>query len=127
MNKALLSIGTNENREENLSLCHHLLGKIFTDLFYSRTSITVPYGANYKSNFLNQLALIHTDKSKDDVISLLKSIETQIGRVSSDKEKGTVKIDIDLVIWNSEVLRPVDISRSYIADLLPELQDRLLP
>ena len=38
------------------------------------------------------------------------------------KEKGIVKIDIDLVIWNEEVLKPADVSRKYIVDLLPSLK-----
>lgn len=122
MNKALLSIGTNENREENLSLCHLLLDKEFEDIRYSHTSVTSPYGSVYKEDFLNQLAIIYTHKAKEEVALLLKNIEKKIGRKVSDKKKGVVKIDVDLVIWNEEVLKPSDISRSYITDLLASLQ-----
>lgn len=122
MNKALLSIGTNEDRETNLDLCHNLLGELFEDIIYSATSITVPYGNSYKNDFLNQLAIIYTDKEKDDVSHLLKSLEKEMGRNDADKEKGIVKIDVDLVIWNDEVIRPTEISRTYIIDLLPSLQ-----
>lgn len=122
MNKALLSIGTNENKEENLDLCHQLLDNSFEQISYSETSITAPYGNNYKDDFLNQLAIIYTDRDKEDVCKHLKYIEKQLGRIPSDKEQGIVKIDIDLVIWNDEVLKPADISRNYIADLLPSLQ-----
>lgn len=122
MNKALLSIGTNEDREANLDFCHNLLGELFEDIIYSATSITVPYGNSYKNDFLNQLAIIYTDKEKDDVSHLLKSLEKEMGRNEADKEKGIVKIDVDLVIWNDEVIRPTEISRTYITDLLPSLQ-----
>lgn len=122
MNKALLSIGTNEDKELNLDLCHQLLDNSFEQISYSDTSITTPYGNSYKNDFLNQLAIIYTDQKREDVYKLLKSIEIQIGRNPSDKEKGIVKIDIDLVIWNDEILKPADISRSYITDLLSSLQ-----
>ncbi|MDH6310628.1 2-amino-4-hydroxy-6-hydroxymethyldihydropteridine diphosphokinase [Dysgonomonas sp. PFB1-18] len=122
MNKALLSIGTNEDRETNLILCHQMLNDLFEEIHYSETSITTPYGSAYKNDFLNQLAIGYTSKNKEEVTPLLKSIEKQIGRKASDKAKGIVKIDIDLVIWNEEVLKPGEISRDYIADLLPTLE-----
>ena len=123
MNKALLSIGTNEEREKNLVLCHQFLNKEFEDIHYSDTSVTSPYGATYKEDFLNQLAIIHTKKEKEEVVFLLKEAEKEIGRNPADKNKGIVKIDIDLVIWNDKVLKPADITRSYIIDLLPSLQE----
>lgn len=123
MNKVLLSIGTNEDREVNLALCHQYLGGLFKDIIYSKTSITAPYGHLYKNDFLNQLAVVYTDKEKEDVSILLKSLEKELGRSSADKEKGIVKIDVDIVVWNEEVVKPSDISRSYIADLLPSLQE----
>jgi len=118
MNKALLSIGTNEERERNLILCHQFLNKEFEDIHYSKTSVTSPYGIVYKEDFLNQLAIIYTKKEREEVALFLKKIEKEIGRNDADKKKGIVKIDIDLVIWNDEVLKPADITRSYIADLL---------
>ncbi|HMM04714.1 MAG: 2-amino-4-hydroxy-6-hydroxymethyldihydropteridine diphosphokinase [Dysgonomonas sp.] len=121
MNKALLSIGTNEDRESNLSLCHQFLDNIFTDISYSDTSVTMPYGTTYRNDFLNQLAVIYTDRDRDEVIRLLKSIEKDMGRNGADKKNGIVKIDIDLVIWNNNVLKPEDFTRSYIADLLASM------
>ncbi|MDR1881703.1 MAG: 2-amino-4-hydroxy-6-hydroxymethyldihydropteridine diphosphokinase [Prevotella sp.] len=123
MNKALLSIGTNEDRESNMALCRRFLDNIFTDIFYSGTSVTTPYGATCKNDFLNQLAMIYTDRDKDEVIRLLKSIEKDMGRNVRDKKRGIVKIDIDLVTWNNAVLKPEDFTRSYIADLLAGLQE----
>ncbi len=122
MNKALISIGTNEDREANLALCHHLLDNLFPEIHYSATSLTSPYGVIYKQNFLNQLAVLYTDKGRNETYNLLKSVEREMGRIPSDKANGIVKIDIDLLIWNEEVLKPEDISRNYIADLLPTLE-----
>lgn len=121
MNKALISIGTNENREENLALCHLLLREKFTDISFSATSITAPYGRNYKENFLNQLAVVQTDLAQEEIATLLKSFERKIGRTDDDKPQGKVKIDIDLLIWNEEVLKFTDLKRSYVADLLRSL------
>ncbi len=121
MNKVLLSIGTNTDREVNLAHCHELLNNIFDEIHYSQTSITEPYGHKYKNDFLNQLAIAYSEKDKDSIYQLLKDTEKKMGRKTTDKDTGVVVIDIDLVIWNEEVLKPSDISRSYIADLLPTL------
>lgn len=122
MNKALLSIGTNTDREENLSLSHELLNSKFSEISYSKTSVTSPYGDNYKNDFLNQLAVIYTNMTKESVIELLKGIERKLGREASDKKNGIVKIDIDLVIWNDDILKPNEINRRYIADLLTDFE-----
>jgi 2-amino-4-hydroxy-6-hydroxymethyldihydropteridine diphosphokinase len=122
MNKVLLSIGSNEDREANIALCHKLLDESFEEIHYSGISITSPYGTHYKNDFLNQLAITYTHKEKEEISLLLKSIEKRMGRKKEDKKKGVVKIDIDLISWNEDILRPAEISRSYIADLLPELE-----
>jgi 2-amino-4-hydroxy-6-hydroxymethyldihydropteridine diphosphokinase len=123
MNKVLISIGTNVDRETNLALCRKLLGSAFLRIIYSDTSVTSPYGNTYKNDFLNQLAVVYTDKTKSEVGGILKLLEKDMGRKASDKQKGVVKIDIDLVVWNEEILKPDDLSRSYVVDLLPSLAD----
>lgn len=121
MNKALISIGSNEDRENNLARCQALLASYFSDIRYSSTSVTSPYGSHYKNDFLNQLALVYTQLEEVSVYNILKQIEKEMGRSISDKEKGIVIIDIDLVIWNEKVLKPIDMERSYVRDLLSDL------
>lgn len=123
MNKALISIGTNVDREANLALCHELLNGVFPGITYSNTSITTPYGNTCKDDFLNQLAFVYTSETKEEIQKQLKFIEKRIGRTATDKVNGKVKIDIDLMMWNEEILKPDDMERSYIADLLPSLID----
>lgn len=124
MNNGLISIGSNKNRDNNLARCQRVLKRIFPDIIFSNISVTKPYGNNYKNNFINQLASIHTDKEKEEIISILKSLEIDMGRTPSDKEKGIVVIDVDLVTWNNTILKPEDTKRAYIKDLLPDLQEK---
>ncbi|MBK5719911.1 2-amino-4-hydroxy-6-hydroxymethyldihydropteridine diphosphokinase [Dysgonomonas sp. Marseille-P4677] len=126
MNKILLSIGTNENREASLVLCHQLLNNLFEEIHYSETSITKPYGVKYHNDFLNQLAIAYTEQDKEDIHAALKELEKKMGRKASDKESGIVVIDIDIVIWNQEIIKATDIERTYIKDLLPTLDIQLL-
>lgn len=121
MNKGLISIGSNKDKEQNLELCQQLLKAEFGNITFSKTSVTEAYGKTYKDDFLNQLVFIYTDQDKDYTATLLKSIEKKMGRSSEDKKDGKVKIDVDLIVWNNEVLKPEDMKREYIRDLLPDL------
>ena len=125
MNKGLISIGSNTDSKDNLTVCVQLLKDRFERIIFSDTSETKPYGSNYKNDFINQLAYIYTDKEKEEVIDVLKQIEHNMGRTPDDKKKGIVIIDIDLVIWNREILKPEDIKRDYITKLLPGLSGKI--
>lgn len=125
MNKGLISIGSNKDKELNLGICQNLLKMEFEDITFSKTSITEPYGNVYKDDFLNQLIFIYTEKDKDCIISVLKALEQKMGRLVTDKTDGKVIIDIDLIIWNDQILKPEDMKREYIRDLLPDLLTKI--
>lgn len=122
MNKLLISLGSNEDAETNMSICRNLLAEIFELIIYSDTSVTSPYGKHYKNDFLNQLAFALTEMEIEEVTQKLKLLEKKIGRLPEDKGKGIVKIDIDLIEWNNTIMKEEEWSRDYIALLLPDLQ-----
>ena len=111
-------MGSNENGRENLSVCRHLLESVFADIVFSDISITAPYGKVYTNDFTNQLAFAYTTKPIEEVLRQLKVFEQKMGRDARDKQTGVVIIDIDLVIWNDKVLKPEDMQRTYVAELL---------
>lgn len=125
MNILIISIGSNENSETNISLCRQLLCEMFDRIYFSDISITTPYGVQYKNNFSNLLACAHTDREKEDIESSFKYLERKIGRQPQDKKNGIVKIDIDLIKWNDIVLKPDEWERDYINKLLPSLQQTI--
>ncbi|MCD8194364.1 MAG: 2-amino-4-hydroxy-6-hydroxymethyldihydropteridine pyrophosphokinase, partial [Tannerellaceae bacterium] len=63
--------------------------------------------------------------SSDDVLKInkeLKKIEAELGRLPQDKAQGCIKIDIDLLQWNEQVLKPIDLQRE---DVIQGLQTLL--
>lgn len=60
-------------------------------------------------------AVVHgyTSKSYDDVIKDLKKWEADHGRTQVDTFEGITPIDLDLVIWDSRIMRPKDFERHY--------------
>lgn len=125
MNTLIISIGSNINSTENIERCREALAIIFPTVLFSSTSITKPFGKQYKNNFLNQLALATTANNLEETNKLLKSLEKEMGRKNGDKDKGIVVIDIDIVKWNDTILKTEDWQRSYVADLLPSLYQHL--
>ena len=122
MNSLIIGIGSNESPESNMSFCRQLLSDMFDHIYFSDTSITIPYGEQYKNNFTNQLAFAYTNKTAKEVETCFKLLERQIGRKAIDKENGRIVIDIDLIKWNDTILRKEEWERDYISKLLPSLQ-----
>ena len=121
LNTVIISIGSNENREENIQQCRESLTSMFSSIYFSSTSVTKPYGEQYKNDFLNQLVLIYSDQNLSDIQRKIKQLEKEIGREDEDKTNGSVKIDIDIIKWNDQVLKEKDWQRNYVKDLLSSL------
>ena len=123
MHKVLLSIGTNTQALFNLNRAKSVLLSYFPNIQFTVNIESEPYGENYKNWFLNTLGYFESDLSKDELISYFKNIEKSMGRSNDDKAEGKVIIDIDLLKWNNEILKPDDFERNYVRELLPLVDD----
>ena len=123
MNKTVLGIGTNTDVCFNMKQATDYLRFYFPNIKFTSTIETMPYGDMFTTPFVNALAYFKTDLSKDEILLQLKLIEKTMGRLPSHKEEGIVVIDIDLVQWNNEILKPDDYKRNYIKQLLLEMQE----
>lgn len=122
MHKVLLGIGTNTDACFNIEQAIDYLLSYFPSIKFTSTIETEAYGENYKAPFLNSLAYFETYKSKDEVELKLKAIEKKMGRKPFHKTEAKVIIDIDLIKWNNEVLKPDDFKRDYMHELMLEVQ-----
>lgn len=73
--------------------------------------------------YTNCVAELLTSLDFDALRDASKLIEAEIGRTPGDKEQGRVEIDIDIVYFDSELLRPLDAARPYFLDGLKTLKD----
>ena len=119
MHKVLVSLGANTDARFNLNRAKNILLSYFPTIQFTIDIENQPYGVNFKDWFLNTLGYFESDLCKNELISLFKHIEKSMGRSDQDKDEGKVIIDIDLIRWNNEVLKPDDFKRSYVIDLLP--------
>lgn len=123
-NKAIISIGSNSNRTENIQKVIEILQANYSGSRFSTPEITdpidLPEGAKA---FLNLVAVVPTNLEKDEFVAQLKSIESDLGRDDDDDEEGIIPMDLDLIKWNDDVLKPRDFIRPYMVSGLEEIDE----
>lgn len=121
MHAYLLSISSNFQARSNLTGARRMLENLFPEIVFTEALTTKPYGDHYKRPFVNVLAVAYHSAGADEINAQLKEIEKRLGRTTEDKAKGKVVIDLDLIAADGEILRPKDFERSYVQDLLPQI------
>lgn len=114
-NTAFIGIGSNREPEKNVGKAREILTARFPGIRFSEAVYTEPVGCRNPALFLNQVALVHTDLSQAACSELLKRTEREIGRQPEDKALERIPIDLDLLQWNTSVLKPDDLKRPDIA------------
>lgn len=113
MNKVVLSIGSNSaDCKLRMQECAIWLKSVLQDAEMSHIYET-PAINGIDENYLNSVCQGTTEMSFEDVYSMMKDYEVRNGRTSESKLSGSIPIDIDIVIWNDEILREKDYNRSY--------------
>jgi 2-amino-4-hydroxy-6-hydroxymethyldihydropteridine diphosphokinase len=120
MNEAYLLIGGNlGDRVVNLAdarvnIESHL-GKIIKA---SSMYETASWGIAGQPDFLNQVLLLETKFSAEEIMNSILSIENKMGRVRTEKNASRI-IDIDILFFNDEIINRKDLIIPH-----PEIQNR---
>ena len=109
-----ISIGSNEQQKENLSLARKRLKELFPDIRFSTEEETKPLYFRRSSLFSNQVARF--------ISSWLKAIEREAGRMPEEKKQEIVRLDLDLLSCDDTVYKPDDLKRDYICRGLKEIE-----
>lgn len=116
----LLALGSNVGAELHIEQAKARLSVVFPQLRFSRSLITPAIGI-VSPPFINCLAEGYCSVPLKGVLVTLKDIEAQMGSVPEEREKGIVKIDIDLLQFDDTKRKADDWGRDYIQLLLNEL------
>ncbi len=109
-NSVYFSLGTNlGDRVANLQRALSLLQEQMTITAVSPIYVTEPWGDTNQPEFLNICAAAVTDLRPKEVLTTIKSIEDDMGRVAS-RHWGPRLIDIDLILYGREVVRDGDLT-----------------
>jgi len=117
---AYLCLGSNlEAREANLRQALTLLFTKVTLEDVSSIYETEPVGYKDQPLFLNLVCRITTNLSPEELLCLVKDIETKMGRLPSKQRNSPRLIDIDILFYNDKIMETQDLTIPH-----PHLQDR---
>lgn len=123
MNTILLSIGSNRYAKTNIDKAKRMLTRLFPGIIFTPPILTEPDDEKYSFLFRNVLAKVDTELMPEEIIEKIKQTERAVGRSPRDKYLGKVIIDIDLIKYNDEILRPQDYQRDYVQQLLSAFEE----
>jgi 2-amino-4-hydroxy-6-hydroxymethyldihydropteridine diphosphokinase len=123
-----LGLGSNINPETNIPKAIELISHFLLLESISRAWYTPPVGTS-GPNFVNAALLTYTDLTpkifKNEII---RPIEAQLGRIRTQNKNAPRTIDIDVLIWDQQILEPLIWKEAYlavpVAELLPDLKSR---
>ena len=129
MNHFIILLASNFEAEKNIAEARIILFLAFpeeirfsenhwSEVFVKEGQLA-PQGECAK--YLNAVCMAHSTCTLRDIQVVLKKIESDMGRIRGVEAQGRVAIDMDLVEWNSEVLRPMDAIRNYYQVCLKDL------
>jgi 2-amino-4-hydroxy-6-hydroxymethyldihydropteridine diphosphokinase len=108
-----LSLGSNlGDRYQNLlNALTELSNKVGTVKLISHTYENPPSGFQADKDFLNLCAEVHTELPPQELLSLIKAIEKELGRSKNDTEGYSSRpIDIDIILYNTLVLNSKELT-----------------
>jgi len=129
-NLAYLSLGSNVEPERNLPAAVARLGRWGRVRAVSAVWESAPVGFADQPNFLNAAALLETGLSAQGLRQeAIASIETALGRVRTANKNAPRTIDIDIMLFNHDVLQvgqrripnPEVLERPFVAIPLAEI------
>ena len=126
MRTATILLGSNINPEKNITEAIDLLKKECKFIKSSQVWETEANGSN-GPDFLNSAIVIETPLSENEFKNrVLRKIEKDLGRIRTDDKYAPRTIDLDIIIFDGQVVDQDLWQRSFIAspisDLYPDLQ-----
>ncbi len=125
MNKSLIALGSNTpSGIENIKECIQLIIRKVDSVSFSDIFMSEPEGTCKEYSYTNCVGEIITDLSFEQLNVFFKETEITLGRDNQSRQTGMVPIDIDIVTWNQDIIRPKDFNRNYFKHGLDLLKNR---
>lgn len=120
----ILCLGSNFERNLHIKMAHKALILHFPNIHFGEEMITEAIGEGILSPFSNQIIHISTHHNPEELRHLLKEIELKSGRQPEDKTKGIVKLDIDILMYDKQIIKAKDLERDFVQKGLKELEKK---
>ena len=109
---AFIAVGSNMDPWQNIPAALTLLRQSTTVISSSTLHEPTPLGPSGSTPFVNGVWQINTQTAVAAIKpQLLRPIETQLGRVRSQNKCAPRPIDLDLILYNEQIMDPHDLQR----------------
>lgn len=116
-----ISLASNCCHEQSLLLARQCLERFLTDCRFTESLWTEPIVSHPSPSvpqYLNQLLRARTSLPAAALQCCLKALEQHLGRTASDRRRGLVRIDLDLLQHGGERYHLSDWERPYVQVLM---------
>ncbi|WP_167610794.1 2-amino-4-hydroxy-6-hydroxymethyldihydropteridine diphosphokinase [Maribellus sediminis] len=114
MNSCIIGIGSNIDADKNISQMLEILKSKVKVIKVSPMIRTKPVGIKEQPDYTNGAVKIETEKDRASLTKLLKEIEDQLGRDRCGPKFGPRTMDLDIVVWNGEIVDQDYFTREFI-------------
>lgn len=121
MNEVIIGIGSNIDAETNISKMLEILKGYVEIVKVSSFIKTKPIGVENQPEFTNGAVKIITNLSQHELNDLLKEIEDKMGRDRTAPKFGPRNIDLDIVVWNGEIVDKDYYTRDFLQKSVSEI------
>lgn len=121
MNVSIVSVGSNVEPEENINRALSILSQKLRVMQISELIRTAPLGITDQPDFLNGAVKVETTMEMNQLRRFLKKLEDRLGRDRSQPKYGPRTIDLDILIWNGEIVDEDYYTRDFLKHSAAEL------
>lgn len=113
LNKVVISLGSN-SLDSNIMMQRAMVWLEENLLSFKCSKIySTPPLNGIGRNYLNAVAIGETTCNQDEFNLMLKDYEKSSGRTPISKKTGVIPIDLDIIVFNEQILRSKDFSYDF--------------
>jgi 2-amino-4-hydroxy-6-hydroxymethyldihydropteridine diphosphokinase len=126
VNRAIVGVGSNIEPRSNIVKAKEILLKEQHLVKESEFVTTSPIGFANQPDFINGAFMVDTELPLAGFKAYLKDIETRLGRVRDGNKNGPRTIDLDIIVWNGEIVNGDYYERDFVKKAVEELLGEFL-
>ena len=116
INRAVIGVGSNIEPEVHVPRARERIAERHRIVAESPLVETSPVGCVHQPDFTNGALLLETRVDRQRLRADLKAIEALLGRQPGENRDGPRTIDLDIVVWNGEVIDQDLYTRAYLRE-----------
>jgi len=121
MNRVVVGVGSNIDPEKNIEEARKRIEKRHRVVAESRFIRTKPVGYSEQPDFVNGVIRIETEMEYGELNEWLGGVESDLGRVRGGNRYGPRTMDLDVVVWNGEIVDKDVCERGFLRNCILEV------